>query len=574
MRWIAFFFAISVSLLLNEPLPPFVTMTNQLAAIIGWGLLLLLVPTRLLSRPALRTLQPLLLALAVVAAACVLSIGTGRLPSSPGIVQLGMIGLAACLALHGASAAEHGAMRSFVPFAGVLAGTGAASAAVAVVQIVAYRHIDNSFIALPLQPGRAAGNIGQANQFADTLLWALVALVPLAQHLSAASRHAGKILAALGLVALFYLLGIVLTGSRTAMVALLILAVWGLWDRQLERHARVALVCSPIVALLMQWPVHAWLAHQGLELSALTRDEGGVSSFRTEIWRQALAMIGDQPWLGAGWGQLNFEWTLTPFANRQMGFVDNAHDLPLHLAVEIGIPAALLVLGLLVWALASAFRRAARVAGPTGVSARTALVMVTIIGFHSMLEYPLWYGYLLLPTAWAWGFGTCAGARDEASDPQTAPVAATWRAWHVIGLMMVVIGGSAWLDYRNIVSLYQPTINALPFDERIRHAQESPLFSYQGDYVALTSLPPTPAMLPAFERSAHVFLNARLLYAWANVLEQQGQTDKARYLAARLREFDLPGPKPWFAPCDDPAVKAKPFQCLPPERPVSWHDFK
>ena len=30
--------------------------------------------------------------------------------------------------------------------------------------------------------------------------------------------------------------------------------------------------------------------------------------------------------------------------------------------------------------------------------------MVLMIGLHSLLEYPLWYAYFLLPAAWAWGF--------------------------------------------------------------------------------------------------------------------------------------------------------------------------
>ena len=576
MRWIAFFFAISVSLLLNQALPPSVTMTNQLAAIVGWGLLLL-VPAPLATRPALRVLSPLLLALALIAVECALSMATGRLPSSPGVAELGLIGLAACVALHGASAGQRQAMRFFVPFAGVLAATGVASAVVAVVQIVAYPHIDSVFVAMPVGAGRAAGNIGQANQFADTIVWGLLALVPLAQRLNDGRPHARIMLVAIAFMAMFDLLGIVLTGSRTGMVALLMLAAWGVFDRSLARHTRIALASCPAIAVLMLWPVHAWLSALGAELSSLGRDAGGATAYRTDIWRDALVMIREQPWFGAGWGELNFEWTLTPFANREMGFVDNAHNLPLHLAVEIGLPAALLVSGLLIWALVSAFRRTGRLAGTTGISARAALVMVSVLGLHSMLEYPLWYAYLLLPTAWAWGFATGAGAGDasEASPSPSAPATiAPWRAWHVLGLLMVVVGASAWLDYLNIVSLYQPTLNALPFEERIRHAQDSPLFAYHGDYVAVTGLPPTQATLPAVERSAHAYLNARLLYVWANQLEQHGQVDKARYLAARLREFNLPGPRAWFAPCDDPAVAAKPFQCLPPDKPLTWRDFR
>ena len=36
---------------------------------------------------------------------------------------------------------------------------------------------------------------------------------------------------------------------------------------------------------------------------------------------------------------------------------------------------------------------------------RAAFVIVLLVAVHSMLEYPLWYAYFLLPTAFA--FGLC-----------------------------------------------------------------------------------------------------------------------------------------------------------------------
>jgi len=140
--------------------------------------------------------------------------------------------------------------------------------------------------------------------------------------------------------------------------------------------------------------------------------------------------------------------------------------------------------------------------------------------------------------------------------------------------LMVVLAPSAWLDYLNIVKLFLPDATSLPFEERIARAQASPLYANQADYVAITNLPRTPQTSALVARSSHVLLNGRLMYLWANALDAQGQADKARFMAARLREFNLPGPKPWFAPCDDPAVVAKPFQCLAPAHPVTWRDFR
>ncbi|HEY8976321.1 MAG TPA: Wzy polymerase domain-containing protein, partial [Burkholderiaceae bacterium] len=356
-------------------------------------------------------------------------------------------------------------------------------------------------------------------------------------------------------------------------VALVLMAAWGAADRQLGRPLRIALVVSPVVAVIMSWGVHVVANALGI-LAAVTdrSDAADITSFRSEIWAQSLQLVKAQPWLGVGWGDFNLAWTLTPFGARSAGLVDNAHNLVLQLAVELGVPLALLMTGLLLAALVLAARRTWRLAGDAGLGARAALMIVVVIGVHSMLEYPLWYAYLLLPTAWAFGFAI--GAGKAAGSPAGAAPAAPLRAWRWVGALLVVIAPSAWLDYLNIVKLFLPDFTSLPLEQRIARAQASPLYANQADYVAVTNLPLTPDTAPLVARSSHVLLNGRLMFLWANLLQAQGQADKARFMAARLREFNLSGPRPWFAPCDDAAVTAKPFQCLQPEHPVTWRDFR
>ncbi len=254
--------------------------------------------------------------------------------------------------------------------------------------------------------------------------------------------------------------------------------------------------------------------------------------------------------------------------------MDNTHNLPLQLAVELGVPAALAMVGLLLGALGWAFARVRRLPGEGGVGARAMLMMVLVMGVHSMFEYPLWYSYLLLPTAWAFGaaLGVAASAPALA---QGLPVAAPpLRAWRALGLMMTVLAASACLDYLNIVGLFKPHADAAPLEDRIRSAQASTLFSNQGDFVSIMEHRATAEELPLIQRTSRVVVNSRLLYLWSNLLQEKGETDKARYLAARMREFNLVGARDWFIPCSDPAVVTKPFQCLPPEHPLSWRDFR
>ncbi len=575
MKLFAFLVAVAAAMLINRPLPPVVTMANQLVAILGWGLVLILAPAPTLQRSTLRAASPLLVFFAMAAAACAIGIVTGSQPSPPGVGVLGIICLAACVMLHGATAGAGDAAGYFRPFAIALVVCGMCDALIAVLQVFAYHSLDNDIIALPVRMGRAGGNVGQPNQFADTMVWGLAAIVPLAR---AWRERGGAWLARLGwvLAALFMLLGVMLTGSRTALVSLLLLALWGIADRNIARPLRFGLVSIPFVAGAMLWAVGAWAHMHSVTVVLTDRSEApDVTAFRGEIWRNALTMIHQQPWLGVGWGQFNFAWTLTPSFPRGAGLVDNVHNLPLHLAVELGVPAALVMMGLLLLALFRSFRRVWKLADDSGLAARSALLIVLVMGLHSMLEYPLWFAYMLLPTAWAFGLAVGTATASGAAAPAGSDAArVASRNWRAVGAMMVVLAASAWIDYLNIVDLFLPRSTSLPFDERIARAQASPLFSNQADYVAVTDRPLTPAMLPVIQRSSHVLLNGRLMFAWANLLYQKGEVDKARYMAARLREFNLPGPKPWYAPCDDPAVTAKPFQCLPPEHPLTWRDFR
>ena len=577
MKLIAFLVAVAAALLLNRPFPPIVTMANQLTAIFGWGLVLLLAPAPAPQRSTLRAVAPLLAFFAVAAGACAIGIVTGSQASPPGIGVLGIIVLAAAVMLHGASAGASESLAWFRAFAISLVVAGVLCAFIAWLQVFAVESLDNDIIAIPMRRGRAGGNVGQPNQFADAMLWGLVALVPLARSWQAPAANAGRaLLARAGWVAaaLAMLLGVVLAGSRTAMVALVLMAVWGLADRHLARPLRVALVLAPVVAVAMQWIVGAWAHAHHLEVVMTDRSDVGITAFRGEIWGNALSLIKDQPWLGTGWGGFNFAWTLTPFSSRGAGLVDNVHDLPLQLAVELGVPVALLMMGLLFTALWKAFRRVWRLPGDAGLAARSTLMIVVVVGLHSMFEYPMWYAYLLLPTAWAFGLASGTATRVAPAAAEAEAPAAPLRAWRALGLLLMVVAASAWLDYMVIVDLFLPRSTSAPLVERIGRAQASPLFANQADYVAVTDMPLTPAMLPLVERASHVLLNGRLMFAWANLLHARGEEDKARYMAARLREFALRGPKPWFAPCDDPAVTVKPFQCLAPEHPVTWRDFR
>ncbi len=556
-----------VLLAFNEPPSP--TALNQAIATGGWGLVLAAMagPWSALLAAARRG-WPLCAALLIAGVCALLSAALAQLPSGLGLSMAGMA-MFALVAGAGGTALRPGG--SFWPaFFGAWLLAGAASVAISLPQVFAPSLADGDWIARSGIPGRAVGNLRQPNHLATLLLWSAAAVVPMLAWARArgAGRAASVMLASLFALLLF---GVVLSGSRTGLVGVGMLALWGLLDARLSRPSRALLIASPLICAASWWLLNllTGLQDAATPLGATARAAEGLSTTRLLVWRDALALVAQHPWLGVGFGEFNFAWTLTPFAVRSGEFFDHTHNLPLQLAVELGLPLALLVLGLLAWGLWQAFDRTRRVDGFEGTALRTCFVMVLLMALHSQLEYPLWYAYFLLPTAFAWGLCLGAGA------PEPPAAAASSGRWVRLAGVAMLIGAAAMLwDYRRVVVIFAPGESAAPLAERIAEGQRSWFFAHHADYALVTTADAPVTQPGAFDRATHYLLDTRLMIAWAQALAARGDVDRARHLAARLREFRNPGSAPFFEPCDDPQVAAKPFQCEPPERAYDWRDFR
>jgi O-antigen ligase len=567
--------AIGLPSLLAYNLPPSPTALNQALAIGAWGLVLGVAgwlpapPAR--SMGSRRLALPFLLALASAATAALVTWLAGDLPSALAISAAGVLAASALTLTTGSGIAA-----SQAPWLGVFAAllaAGLCSTVVGALQVFVPDAAAGSWLARSGIAGRAVGNLRQPNHLATLLLWSAVAVVPL---LSGSAPQPARAAGRWALAALFALtlFGVVLSGSRTGALGVAWLVAWGLFDRSLPRFARALLLASPLICLagnaLLSW----WASLHNLgALGMSTRvGEADISNARFSIWSNALALIAEQPWFGVGFGNFNLAWTLTPFPDRNPQFFDHAHNLPLHLAVELGVPLALLVLGLLVWGLWQAFVRSRGVPGPQGIARRACFVMVLMMGWHSMLEYPLWYAYFLLPTAFMWGLCLRPHEPVEPDAPAYAARPAPWLAFG--GVAMIVAAAVTLWDYSRVVAIFAPKQdNRATLAERIVEGRHSWFFAHHADYALVTTIDGAAALPGAFDRATHFLLDTRLMIAWANGLAARGDVDRARHIAARLREFRNPGAADFFAPCDDATVSDKPFQCAPPERRYTWRDF-
>lgn len=239
--------------------------------------------------------------------------------------------------------------------------------------------------------GQAFGNLRQRNQFGTLLNIGLVA----ALWLAAMSPRAYAVAA---VVAALLSVGNAASSSRTGMFQLALILLLTLWwqrrsaARPADQARRVQLVLLAALAAyavaLFALPLLAGLDPLASGAWARLRAGDAVCSSRLTLWGNVLHLIAQKPWTGWGWGELDYAHFITLYpGNRFCDILDNAHDLPLHLAVELGLPVALTVCCAALWLLWRG--QPWRERHPTR---QLAWGVLAVIGLHSMLEYPLWYG--------------------------------------------------------------------------------------------------------------------------------------------------------------------------------------
>lgn len=590
--------AVAAPTLLAWNVPPSTTFLNQALAVALWGGFIVAVGAgKGATAPAARATSPALLALLLMGAAAIGSTAWGALPASLALSGLALLA-AAAVALVAGAAAPAGA---FTAFCIALALAAVPNVAIAWVQVFAPGWPDSEWVARSSLAGRAVGNLRQSNHLASLLLWSAMALVALAEL--------GRLRRAWALAALAIVMwAVVLTASRTGMVGALLLATWALVDRRLTAAGRGLLLSCPAWYALAWAAMAAWAqqAHRAFG-GAARLSESVESSSRIGIWRDTLVLIREHPWTGVGFGEFNFAWSLTPLPQRPVAFFDHTHNLVLQLAVELGLPLAAVVLGLLVLALVRAvglaWQRPAPGAG-ADMARRTAVAMVVMIGLHSLLEYPLWYAYFLLPAAWCLGValgphapplaaaGPPAGAPPGSAGDREAPGQADGvpggGVLRVAGALLVAGALASVADYARVVPIFEAGEGAPPLAQRIAAGQRSVLFAHHAHYAAAT-VSATPAQeLRSLQQAAHHLLDTRLMMAWARAYADAGDLERARHLAARLREFRNAASAEFFEPCAEAAGGApaatrreaaladqpEPFQCMAPQAALGWRDFR
>lgn len=311
-----------------------------------------------------------------------------------------------------------------------------------------------------LSDGQAYGNLRQRNQFASLLSIAFLALLWRAGQSQASARTFMTLAGA----AVLLVTGLSASASRTGLIELgLLLALgWAWWRRPLQRQVMLiaALAYGAAVGLL------PWLAGRDpMRNGILARFDEVDCGSRLVLWRNVLELVAERPWTGWGWGELDYAHFMHLYDGpRFCEILGNAHNLPLHLAVELGVPvAALLAVGMLWWI------GGARPWREREATHQLAWGVLALLGVHSLLEYPLWYGPFALAAVLALGLLL---RRDDA--PGQLRVSRAQRL--LAALLLAAVAYAAW-DYWRVRQLY------LPVDERAVAYRDDTLNKVRGSWL-------------------------------------------------------------------------------------------
>jgi hypothetical protein len=256
-----------------------------------------------------------------------------------------------------------------------------------------------------------------------------------------------------------------------------------------------------------------------------------------------LTLIAQQRWVVWGWGELSYAHYSTLYAGpRFVEILDNAHNLPLHLAVELGIPAASLICGSFLWMVIAARPWAER--APARLMAWG---LLGIIVLHSLLEYPLWYGPFQLV------FGVCLGMLwPQTHDSDELPqFPGRSRGFAMLGAgrklgtfasvaLLGCLGYVAW-DYTRISQIYLPRNERLSGyqDDTLAKLQGSWLFASQVRFAELTLTDITPAnaerMYEMARATIHFSPEPRVIIKLIESAQLSGHSDEARAEIERFR---------------------------------------
>jgi hypothetical protein len=360
---------------------------------------------------------------------------------------------------------------------------------------------------------RPGANLAQSNNLATLIGFGLVGILVL--HERARLRPLVALVLALCLIA-----ALAIAQSRISLLfgPALLAGVW--LGRRRGAIVRTGLTATGVlvaVAFLALW-LEPRLVGDNL-LPTQSVEGRGVQSLRFTVWPMLLNASLLQPWSGYGWLQVGSAQLAVADAYPPVGELYlHAHNLFLELVLWCGYPVGIAISGILVFWFLDRWKRVARLETVAG------MLIVTIVGLHSMTEFPYQYAYFMIPA------GLWAGLVEA----EVAPKEASYRWGHALLVMgAAVLLVAIWKDYPDV----EDDFRLVRFQNLKIGAQSSPtsipdapLMSGLTSFLSFSRTVPAPGMAPQdLDRMRKVverFPHAGPLARYGNALALNGRVDE------------------------------------------------
>lgn len=374
---------------------------------------------------------------------------------------------------------------------------------------------------------RPFANVAQPNQLALLLCFGLASVWWLYQ-----AARLGRIAAVLLVVVLLWGLG--LTQSRIAWIILPLFALYCLPQREGQRRVDqflLLLFLLVYMGFLLGLPLLAdWVGFSGGSVV----DRIGGRSERMVLLQQAWAMASQHPWLGVGWFGFGAGQVGMAAGFSASTYAEHAHNVVLNFAAELGWPATLCIcVALTVWSWQTCVAPAAHNNRTVGL---VSLCFIAV-GVHSMVEFPLWYGYVLLPIALMMGMAhQLRWPSYGVAVPRIALLLSS-----LFGCLLLVL---VTIDYQRVVSGFK-ALHAQQggkvFEKELMSPPSVTLFTDYYAYFSVSMLTPREGMsaqdIRFIESMSRRFGYVHVLNKLAEVYALNGQTKKAQGMMLTLQRL-------------------------------------
>ncbi|PZO14246.1 MAG: hypothetical protein DCF26_15350 [Burkholderiales bacterium] len=301
------------------------------------------------------------------------------------------------------------------------------------------------------KPGEVTANIQQTNLLATLLAVGLLCILYLLTKKRLSAFNASW-------TAFVLVVSLAATASRTGMVHLILISVLVLYwwpGRKLYLFASligvgaIYLIATQVLPWLFQL-IWGYSLERNL-FSRLGEDYACVS--RKVLWTNVAHLISLKPWTGWGPGELLFAHYITPYDGERFCMkLSNAHNLPLHFAFVWGIPAALCAC---LFAILSFLKL--RPWNTKLYQEQFGWSILSLVGFHSLVEFPLWYGLFQILVALAIVM-VVLGRREsnEAAHSESQLPAVHSLKFVAVSIALLLALAFVAVDYFKVSQLYLP----------------------------------------------------------------------------------------------------------------------